>query len=94
MAKSPKKKPRKKPFKQGPKGGRKHTPGKDHNTKSGSAKRKRFAKKKRRERAEQQEDCRQQWATWDALSDDAKKLRPDLTPNCPRPTDDDKPADS
>jgi hypothetical protein len=76
-----------KPTKNGPKGGRKHTPGRDHTRKSGAAKKRRFAKKKQRQREDEQEQCRDQWEIWDSLSEDAKKLRPDLYPDCPRPTD-------
>jgi len=82
--------PKGKPIKKGPKGGRKHTPGRDHNTKSGAGKKKRFAKKKRRQRTIDQENCHEQWVVWDSLSDDAKRLRPDLYPDCPRPNDADE----
>jgi hypothetical protein len=87
MAERKPRKKRAKPIKRGPKGGRKHTPGKGHNTKSGAPRQKRFAKKKQRERDEERERCREQWAQWDALPEDVKKLRPDHEPDCPRPTD-------
>jgi hypothetical protein len=80
--------PKGKPIKKGPKGGRKHTPGRDHDSKSGAAKRKRFAKKKRRQREIDLTQCREQWKLWDSLSEAARKLRPDLYPDCPRPSDD------
>lgn len=73
--------------KRGPKGGRKHTPGRDHARKSQSHRRKKFQQKKAREREASRKSCREQWAVWDALSDAARKLRPDLTPDCPRPND-------
>jgi hypothetical protein len=79
--------PKGKPIKKGPKGGRKHTPGRDHNSKSGAAKKRRFAKKKIRQLQFDQTKCREQWEIWDSLSEDARKLRPELSPDCPRPTD-------
>jgi hypothetical protein len=81
-------KPKGKPIKKGPKGGRKHTPGRDHNSKSGAAKKRRFARKKILQLQFDQKKCREQWEIWDSLSEDARKLRPELTPDCPRPTND------
>ena len=72
----------------GPKGGRKHTPGRDHAGKSGAAKRKRFVKKRQRKRHQQADAERESWRVWDSLSDDAKRLRPEPEPSTPRPSDD------
>ncbi len=75
-------------IRRGPEGGRKHTPGRDHAGKSGTAKRKRFVKKRQRKREQQADAERERWRVWDSLSDDAKRLRPELEPSTPRPTDD------
>jgi hypothetical protein len=77
----------KKPIERGPKGGRKHTPGRGHNRKSESQKKNRFTRKAERQRDEAVEAAREAWTEWDALSDDAKKLLPEKRPKEPRPED-------
>lgn len=69
----------------GPKGGRKHTPGKGHTRKSGPQKRKRFARKVAKKRGKELLKQRDAWELWESLPDDVKKLRPDLQPLQPRP---------
>lgn len=77
------------PVPRGPKGGKKHTPGRDHARKSQHSKRKRYRKKREREREEELERRREHWRVWDSLDAERKKLRPDLEPDCPRPDDED-----
>lgn len=73
----------------GPRGGVKHQPGRGHDSKSGPLRKKRFAEKKARERAERQQEARAQWAFWDGLTDEQRKLLPDREPTLPRPSDED-----
>lgn len=73
----------------GVRGGRKHTPGRGHTRKSGSAKRKRFQKKALRQREEAEADLKRQWDDWDALPPEVQGFRPELKPRLPRPTDED-----
>ncbi len=80
---------RKKPFKAGPKGGRKHTPGRDHNRKSHSQKGKRFRRKAQQRRNELRAEAKRQWKLWDGLSEEQKRFREDLRPTLARPTDGD-----
>jgi hypothetical protein len=75
--------------KRGPRGGRKHTPGRGHTRKSGPLKKKRFREKAAKKREKQQEDLHRQWDEWDSLPDDVKKLRQDKKPKSPRPNDED-----
>jgi hypothetical protein len=78
---------RKKPLTRGPKGGKKHTPGRGHDRKSRNQKAKRLVAKAARKREQLRREAAEQWRVWDSLSDDAKKLRPELAPKHPRPTD-------
>jgi hypothetical protein len=73
--------------KKGPKGGVKHTPGRDHDSKSGPQKKKRFRKKAAKLREAKDADLKKRWDEWEGLPPDVKKLRPDLKPREPRPTD-------
>ncbi|HTU88964.1 MAG TPA: hypothetical protein VMF69_02605 [Gemmataceae bacterium] len=75
--------------KRGPKGGIKHQPGRGHDAKSGPIKKERYRKKAKKLWQQKQEEARRQWAVWDRLSDDAKKIRIDLKPEMPRPKDED-----
>jgi hypothetical protein len=59
-----------------------------HTRKSGPQKKKRFQRKAARKRRDRQEDLRKQWQEWDALPPEVKKMRPELQPKLPRPTDD------
>ena len=73
----------------GPKGGKKHQPGRGHDRKSIPAKKKRFVRKAARKRREQEAEARKAWAEWDALSEDAKRLLgPTGMPKAPRSSDD------
>lgn len=73
--------------KRGARGGAKHTPGRGHARKSDPQKKKRFRRKAATKRQEKHEALRKQWEEWDALTPDAKKLRPEMKPKQPRPTD-------
>jgi hypothetical protein len=75
--------------KRGPKGGIKHQPGRGHDAKSLPIKKKRFAKQAKKKRQREEEEARRQWAVWDSLTDDGKRMRPDLKPEMPRPSDED-----
>jgi len=79
---------RKKPLKRGPKGGKKHTPGRDHDRKSHRSKAKRFGKKAQRLREEALREAERQWRVWDSLSEEQKKFLEDLRPKLPRPAND------
>lgn len=79
-------------IKRGPKGGRKHTPGRGHDAKSGPRKRKRFAKRAAQKRAAERRNLIEQWERWELLSDDVKRMRPELKPTAPRPDDDEAKA--
>ncbi len=74
-----------KPIRRGPKGGKKHTPGRDHDRKSHKKKAKRFQKKAQKRREALENDAREQWRVWDQLSEEQKRLREDLRPTLPRP---------
>jgi hypothetical protein len=71
--------------KRGPKGGRKHKPGRGHDRKSAPKKKRKFRRQAEREREAVHELARRQWEHWDALSDEKKKLLRDLRPKFPRP---------
>jgi hypothetical protein len=64
-----------------------HQPGRGHDRKSATLRKKRFSEKKQREREEHEEELRKMWEQWDKMSDGAKKLRPELKPTEPRPPD-------
>jgi hypothetical protein len=74
--------------KKGPKGGVKHQPGRGHDPKSGPQRKKRFARKAAKKRQEEEEAARRQWEQWERLTEEQRKLRPDLRPNQPRPNHD------
>jgi hypothetical protein len=70
----------------GPRGARKHQPGRAHDRKSLPSKKKRFARKVAIKRLAKEEDARRAWKEWDELSDDVKKLLgPAGQPMTPRP---------
>ena len=71
----------------GPKGGRKHTPGRGHDRKSRRQKDRKRIRKAMKKRAEREDRARKQWAVWDSLSTEQKKMRSDLKPKLPRPAD-------
>lgn len=80
-------KKRKKPLERGPKGGKKHTPGRDHDSKSRRRKDRRRVDKARRRREELDAAARKQWKEWDELGAAKQKMLPELRPNLPRPSD-------
>ena len=71
----------------GPKGGRKHTPGRGHRRKSEALKKKRFQRKAATKRRAEHDELRAQWHEWDALSAEQQRLLPDMKPIQPRPDD-------
>lgn len=73
--------------KTGPRGGVKHTPGRDHNSKSGPQRKKRFRKKVAKIRQTKEADLKMRWDDWDALPPEVQKLRPELKRREPRPTE-------
>jgi hypothetical protein len=76
------------PIQRGPKGGKKHQPGRGHDRKSSGAKKKRFARKVAKKHREQDEDANKAWEEWDGLLDDVKRLLgPAGEPKMPRPGD-------
>ena len=75
-----------KPIERGPKGGRKHRPGRGHDRRSSREKKKRFARKAAKKHRQQDEEAREEWAEWDALPDEVKQLLgPAAEPEMPRP---------
>jgi hypothetical protein len=71
----------------GPKGGKKHTPGRDHDGKSAKKKKKRFARKQAEKRREQEERARNDWVEWDSYTDEQRRLLWPYRPKMPRPSD-------
>jgi hypothetical protein len=69
----------------GPKGGRKHTPGRGHDRKSRVRKDLKRRRKAERRRAALGTKAREQWMIWDSLTTEQRKMRPDLRPTLPRP---------
>ena len=73
--------------KRGPKVGIKHQPGRGHNRKSLPHKKAKFERNAERRRLAMLKEARRQWLVWDGLSEDRKRILPDLKPTLPRPTD-------
>jgi predicted RNA polymerase sigma factor len=72
----------------GPKGGIKHQPGRGHDRKSATNKKKRFAKKAAKKREQEEKEAQQAWREWDSIPDDVKRLLgPTAQPKVPRPCD-------
>jgi RHS repeat-associated protein len=69
----------------GPKGGKKHTPGRDHQTKSGEKKKERFQKKAEKKREREKNDLTKSWDDWNKLTDEQRKMLPELKPQKPDP---------
>ena len=77
-----------KPIKRGPKGGKKHQPGRGHDRESSAPKKRRFARKAAKKSQQQDDDARKAWEEWDKLPDDVKRLLgPSGEPKMPRPRD-------
>jgi hypothetical protein len=72
----------------GPRGGVKHQTGRGHDDKSAAQRKKKFAQKALRLRQKAQEEIEQQWAIWDKLTEEQRRLLPELRPRGPRPTHD------
>jgi hypothetical protein len=70
----------------GPQGGIKHQPGRGHQSKSGPAIKRRFARKAAKKRQQMEQEARKQWQEWDRIPEEAKKLLgPQAIPKVPRP---------
>lgn len=75
--------------KRGARGGVKHQPGKGHDRKSAERKKKRFIAKAAQKRRQVDEEAKKEWARYDELTDEQKRLLgPACIPQIPRPTDD------
>ena len=72
--------PGKEEINRGPGGARKHKPGRGHDSKSEPQHKNRFMKKAEQKREAIAEELRKAQEVWDKMSDEAKKLRPDLDP--------------
>ncbi len=75
------------PIKRGPRGARKHQPGRGHDRKSRPSKTRRQKRRAARKRQLLLEEARRQWALYDRLSKDAKWLLKLPKPTLPRPDD-------
>ncbi len=65
---------------------KKHTPGRDHDTKSGPKKKKEFQKKAEQKRTQEKKDLEDAWKKWKDLKPEVQKLRPELKPTKPDPS--------
>jgi hypothetical protein len=72
----------------GPRGGVKHQPVRGHDRRSAAQRKKEFARKALRLREQERQAIEQQWAIWDKLNEEQRRLLPDLRPRGPRPTHD------
>ncbi|MBE7456581.1 MAG: RHS repeat-associated core domain-containing protein [Planctomycetia bacterium] len=59
----------------------KHTPGKGHDGKSKDKKQERYKRKKEKEKQEAEEKRKKAEEEWEKMSDEARKLRPELNPD-------------
>jgi hypothetical protein len=62
-----------------------HTPGRDHKRKSDAPKRRRFQKKAVQKRTSQDQQYEAAKKCWEEMSEDARKMRPELDPELLRP---------
>jgi hypothetical protein len=62
-----------------------HTPGRDHRKKSEPAKKKRFRSRAKKKKNKVLEDYNDAITAWNEMSEEAKKLRPELDPELKRP---------
>lgn len=69
----------------GPKGGKKHTPGRDHARKSARKKKKQFQRKAAGRKQAANEAAQRQWAEWDQMTEFERRLFPEKQPIAPRP---------
>lgn len=58
-----------------------HTPGRGHRRKSNPAKKRRYKRKAAKKKSEAAKRYEKAKRLWDGMSDDAKKLRPELNPD-------------
>ena len=64
---------------------KKHTPGRDHQTKSGGEKKERFQKKADQKRSGDKKDLEEAWDKWNKLRPEQQNMLPELKPNKPDP---------
>ncbi len=77
-------------IKRGPKGGKKHRPGRDHDSKSHGPKKNRFRERMRKRNIARTKEARRLWAEYDRLSEEQQKLLGTKgMPKLPRPKDED-----
>jgi hypothetical protein len=76
------------PKKRGPKGGVKHQPGRGHDHKSRPVKKRRFQRLAKRRRQQKLEEATRQWALYDSLTEEQRRLMKLKKPTLPRPNDD------
>jgi hypothetical protein len=77
-------------IKRGPKGGKKHKPGRGHDRKSGRRQKERYRRRMRNRKSERDEEARRHWEKFDQLSDEQRKLLGSKgVPKLPRPKDED-----
>jgi predicted nucleic acid-binding Zn-ribbon protein len=62
-----------------------HTPGRDHRRRSDPARKRRFRKRAARKKAEADKRYEEAKRAWEQMSDEARKLRPELDPELLRP---------
>jgi hypothetical protein len=62
-----------------------HTPGRGHRRKSDPARKKRFRKKDAKKKIEADKRYNEAKREWERMSQDARKLRPDLDPELLKP---------
>jgi hypothetical protein len=62
-----------------------HTPGRDHQRKSEPVKKRRFQKKTAQKRAIKDQEYDAARKQWEQMSEDARKMRPELDPELIKP---------
>lgn len=65
----------------GPKGGRKHQPGRGHDKKSVKAKKDKYRKNAIEKRRQDEAELRRRWQEWDSLPPFVQRQRPELKPD-------------
>jgi hypothetical protein len=62
-----------------------HTPGRGHRRKSDPRKKRRFRKRRSKQKAEAEKRYQDANRAWEEMSEDARKMRPDLDPELLKP---------
>jgi hypothetical protein len=68
-------------IKRGPKGGKKHQPGRGHDKKSGKSKKGKYRKAAIKKRKQEDALLRRQWQEWRSLPPFVQRQRPELKPD-------------